>query len=200
MLFLSTFSFRQFFGRLQWYWELIADSIQNINGMYQRLWKVSSSLEEFGLKHLSFQQEMVTKYWRDSLYSELLTFYEPLKGYERHYLLKRDSIYSVEYPLTQIADMCFTESLEMKKIYFDMNYYLTVGSDSLKKKIMKVVDEQTAFCTPIRDDLVSLFLLIGTRLERNLKEEELLELKMLRKTNSQFQIGQIDRWIELLSK
>lgn len=187
------------------------DSTQNINGMYERLWKVSSSLEQFGLDHLSIQQEMLAKYWSDTLGvpKELIPYLEPSKGYERHYVLKRDSTYSVDYSLTQIADMCYTESRDMKdylKLYekaLEDDAYIQQFNE-LNNCITSSYQLEEWSSTYQHKVIHNLILLNELMLEKlktgELKVESKQLLKKVKLENSQIQIGQIDRWIELLSK
>ncbi len=90
-------------------------NVNNVADMYARLNIVSQQMEEHGLTHLKNQQVLFSRLCNYQSCGKALLFIqllEPLQGYERHGYIK----FKTHYPLSRLADACYTESMKAKEL------------------------------------------------------------------------------------
>lgn len=104
----------------------------NVEEMYDRLDVVSPQLQEHGLNHLSFQKVIFDRLCNHQSYKNALLFVqllEPLKGYDRHRHIK----FKTYYPLSRLADACYTDSKEVRAFFKLIKSY---KNDEIEKQVL----------------------------------------------------------------
>lgn len=89
----------------------------NLKKFYGKVPAISSSLQEFGLEHLSFQDSKLGLITNNAEFSFSLPFIkalEPLDGYKRHQVLKGTNKYTTTAPFNRLADALYTESFSAR--------------------------------------------------------------------------------------
>lgn len=84
--------------------------VKDVPDMYRRLALISPQLEELGLRHISYQNQMMRRSMQGRNLAPLRALVdcmEPLKGYKRH---SQGVNYTTDLPLTRLPDICQVES------------------------------------------------------------------------------------------
>lgn len=106
----------------------------NTEKLYNKLPAISNQLEELGLQHLSYRTSLlkqisglddVTKI------TDFVNLLEPIKGYKRHRFIKLKT----HYPLTRLADACYTES------YSSRNFELLAKTSCIQPGVCRNRDK-----------------------------------------------------------
>jgi hexosaminidase len=93
--------------------------ILDVRDMYFRLMDISSSLEDFGLRHNHYQDELLeglVKEGDPSSIKFLVDYIQPIQGYARH----SSRIYTTTTALNRIPDAAVPDPLEARKFYYDV--------------------------------------------------------------------------------
>ena len=111
--------------------------ITDVDDMYRRLNITSLCLEQLGLRHEIYKQEMLRRlangYDIDAV-KTLIDVIEPLKIYERN---QGDTMYTVFSPFTKIADAA-TPDQELPRLFSkDVDHYLQHRDTALQNKIVQ---------------------------------------------------------------
>ena len=115
--------------------------VKNVENMRKRLSKVSFQLEELGLKHYSFREQIlrnITKSEEIASLKILTSIYEPLKIYTRN---KGGTEYKTFSPFTLFADACTPDA---SKVY---SFQLLVDSYIKQPNTIKNNELQSYFST-----------------------------------------------------
>jgi len=110
-------------------------SVNSVENMFQRLEQISLQLEEFGLKHISFQDKMLRRLANGYDITPLKIFIdvlEPLQEYKRANSARENGFeYSQFSPYTRISDATIIDSKTVLEI--NRNIEILIGKSDLSK-------------------------------------------------------------------